>query len=167
MLAVVTASCAQSPQTDINKIFEYCGKEKSDPAVVAKMKHLGININGDGYKYYQPKSRTDYKLVRITLNPQPTYNDIQGISISWNKDPGLSYEEIQQLVEINMPKRGSKELQIDDGLSFASRYIMVGYKPNATQALINQVTVTCAKNNLDKCWQIDFSCFDFVHPESD
>ncbi|MBI3561569.1 MAG: hypothetical protein HY080_07640 [Gammaproteobacteria bacterium] len=159
-------ACAQSPSSGVYRIYEYCRKEKTDPTVVALIKKLGLEDAGGGgeyYKYYQPQSRTDYKLVSVTINPQPTLNDIQGFSISWKK-PGLTYEEIQQLVGFALPPRGAKELHVG-GLNFESRYRVTGYKYDDKLPALSDITVICEKNSYDACTQIDIDCFEFVHPD--
>jgi hypothetical protein len=164
-ILVTAVSCAaQSPQASIKNIYEYCGKDKTDPSVVEKMKQLEIDINGDGFKYYEAKSKTDYSHISITVNPQPTYQDIQGIFITWDRSAGLTFEDIQGLVGLTLPTRHSTAIHTDQASTNETQYYVLGQE-NPNQSNINQVTVTCAKNNYDSCYEIQISCFPFVHPD--
>lgn len=163
-----TASCSHSPETPIYKIYELCGKEKTDPVVVAKIKELDLEdvARGGGHydRYYEPQSRTDYKYVSVTINPQPTLSNIQGIFITWKKDlGGLSYEEIQRTVGIALPKRGAKEIQTDQAMDYSTKFYVQDHK--SLHHIDSQVTVTCAKNDYNRCCEIDIACFGFVHPD--
>ena len=158
-----TASCSKPPQTPIYKIYEYCRKDKTGETVVAKLQQLGLDLDKEDSKYYEPKSRTDYKYVRVTLNPQ-TEKNIQGFFITWKKDlGGLTYEEIQQMAGITLPKRGAKELQVSESSGNETRFYVTNHE--SLHHPDSQVTVVCERNNYDKCWQIDIDCFEFVHPE--
>lgn len=168
-IAFGTLSCTQPvplPETPIHKIYELCGKKKTDAAVIAKFKQLGLEDSagggGDYSRYHEPKSRTDYKLVSVTINPQPTYNTIQGIFITWKNSPGLTYEEVQQSVGITLPKRGSTSIHTSDASGDTRFYVQ---NQEQLKHPDSQVTVTCAKNNYDVCWQIDIACFAFTHPD--
>ena len=154
------------PISEIHNIYEYCRKAKTDPAVIAKMKKLGLKLNlyeGGAYRYFEPVLPLDYRLIDITLNPQ-TYRTIQGISLFWKKDPGLSYETIQRLTGLSLPPRGAKEIRID-GIG-DTRFYVLGHE-NTRHPELTQVTITCAPNNYDQCWQIDIACYGFEHAESD
>ncbi|MBI3561568.1 MAG: hypothetical protein HY080_07635 [Gammaproteobacteria bacterium] len=159
-------ACAQSPSSGVYRIYEYCRKEKTDPTVVALIKKLGLEDAGGGgeyYKYYQPGLSTDYKLISMRINPQPTLSDIQGFSIHWKK-PGLTYEEIQQLVGLSLPPRGSKEIHSSEDGS-ESRYSLLEYKYSNGLPTLDEVAILCTKNSYDTCTQIDIHCFPFVHPD--
>lgn len=157
-----TLSCSTPPETPIYKIHEYCRKDKTDPAVVVKMRLLGLDLSKEDSKYFEPKSRTDYKYILVALNPQ-TDMDIQGFFITWKKDMGgLTYEEIQQRVGLTLPKRGAKEIRAGQSFGDETEYSIRGYE-NAKHPDLLHVTVTCAKDNYDMCWEIDIACFDFVH----
>ena len=149
----------------IYKIHEYCRKDKSDPAVIAKMQKIGVDLNADGdggSRFFEPVARTDYRYILFKLNPQ-TYNTIQGISINWNDAPGLSYEEIQQLTGLDLPKRGAKEIQVSTS-AYQTRFYVLGHE-NATHPDLTQVTVICAPDNYDRCSQIDIACYGFAHAD--
>ncbi|MBI3561918.1 MAG: hypothetical protein HY080_09420 [Gammaproteobacteria bacterium] len=166
ILVLNAVACAQSPPSGVYRIYEYCRKEKTDPTVVSLVKKLGLDAESGGggyFKFYQPRSRTDYDYIHVTMNPQPTLNDIQGMSITWKK-PGLTYEEIQQLVGLALPLRGSKEIYSEKG-GFQARYHVADYKYNAGSPALSDIVVICEKNSYDACTQIDIHCFEFVHPD--
>jgi len=155
-----TLSCThQPPETPIYKIYEFCRKDKTDAAFVARMHQLGLDISKEESKFFVPKTRTDYDYFKFTLNPQ---NDktLQGFFITWKKTPGLTYEEIQHLVGITMPNRGSKELRSSETAGNTRFYVLNHQSLNHPDS---QVTLTCAKNNYDVCWEIQLACFEFVH----
>jgi len=155
-----TLSCThQQPVTPIYRIYEYCQKDKIDKSFVAKMQQLGLDISKEESKFFVPKSRTDYDYFKVTLNPQAD-KTIQGFFITWKKTPGLTYEEIQQQVGITMPSRGSKELRISESAGNTRFYVLNHKSLNHPDS---QVTITCAKNNYDVCWEIQLACFEFVH----
>lgn len=165
LLVLSSISCAEQSASNIHNIYSYCAKSKSNPNVDKLIKNLGLEFDGGNYsKYYKPLSRTDIKLLNITLNPQPTYDNIQGIAMFWQKEPGLSYEEIQKLAGMNLPKRDSKSIQTDQSSQKFTRFYILG-KDNPGYPDIAQVTFTCKKNDLNSCWQFDIDCFGFVHPE--
>ena len=154
------------PIAEIHNIYEYCRKTKTDPAVTAKMKKLGLNLGGDidrASRYFEPVLSMDYRLIGITLNPQ-TYQTIQGITLFWKKDPGLSYETIQQLTGLRLPERGAKEIRISDP-GYVVRFYILGHE-NALHPELTQVTFTCSPGKIyDQCWQIDIACYGFVHAD--
>lgn len=168
LLASVSASCAQVPTTPIHKIYDLCRKDKSDPVVLTKFKELGLADEGGGkgyFRYYEPRLRTDYKFILVVINPQPTLNSIQGFFITWKKDlGGLTYEEVQRMVGVTLPKRDAKVIRTDQAMDYSTKYYVLGHE-NSKHPDLTQVTVTCAKNNYDRCWEIDIACFGFVHPD--
>ena len=167
LFAVSLSACSHVPETPIYKIYELCGKNKSDPAVVAKFKELGLEDEGGGkgyFRYYEPKTRTDYKLVDVRINPQPGLESIQGFFITWQHDlGGLTYEEIQQMIGISLPRRGAKETRTSQFLDTETQYYVQNHE--SLHHIDSQVTVTCAKNDYGRCWEIDIACFGFVHPD--
>ena len=154
------------PIAEIHNIYEYCRKTRTDPAVTAKMKKLGLKLSrheGGASRYFEPVLPTDYRLIDITLNPQ-TYDTIQGISLFWKKDPGLSYETIQQLTGLRLPERGAKEIRISDP-GHIVRFYVLGHE-NALYPELTQVTFTCTPGKIyDQCWEIDIACYGFVHAD--
>lgn len=162
VIVLGTLSCSTPPETPIYKIHEYCRKDKTDPVVVAKMQQLGLDLSKDESKFFEPTSRTDYRYINVTLNPQ-TDKNIQGFFIVWKKDlGGLTYEEIQQQVGLTLPKRGAKGIRTDQASGNKTNYYVLGHE-NAQHPDLIQVTVTCAKNNYEVCWEIKMACFGFVH----
>ncbi len=163
------SSCSKPPKTEIYNLHQYCRKEVTNPDVIAKIKSLGLEdkggAGGDYSNFFEPKSRFDYKYLLIVLNPQ-TYKNIQSMHVKWNKNSGLTYEEIQQLTGLVLPKRGDKVMRADQGDVDETRYYVLGHE-NSKHPNLSQVTVTCAKNSYDLCWEVDIDCFGFVHPESD
>lgn len=135
--------------------------------VQAKFKELGLKDMGGGKwysRYYEPRSRMDYKYVSVTINPQPTLNSIQGFFITWKKDLGrLTYEEIQRKVGISLPKCGAKEIHVSQFLDTETKYYVRNLE--SLHHIDSQVTVTCGKNNYDQCWEVKLACFGFVHPD--
>lgn len=75
---------------------------------------------------------------------------------------GLTYEEIQQAVGLTLPKRGEKAIRTSQLMDDETKYYVLGHE-NPHHPNLTQVTVTCAKNNYDVCWEIDIACFSFVH----
>lgn len=162
VIVLGTLSCTTLPETPIYKIHEYCRKDKTNEAVVAKMQQLGLDLSKEDSKFFEPKARTDYKYILVTLNPQ-TDKNIQSFFITWKKDlGGLTYEEIQQMVGVTLPKRGAKVIRASQFMDYETKYYVLGHE-NPQHPDLTQVTVTCAKNNYDVCWAIDISCFGFVH----
>ena len=167
LLVLGTAACTRVPETPVYKIYELCQKEKSDPAVQAKFKELGLEDKGGGKwysRFYVPPSRMDFDYVSVTINPQPGINRIQGFFITWKKDLGsLAYEEVQRMVGISLPKRGAKEIQVSQFLDDQTQYYVQNHE--SLHHVDSQVTVTCGKNDYDRCWEIKLTCFGFVHPD--
>ena len=154
------------PIAEIHNIYEYCRKAKTDLVVTAKMKKLGLNLGGDidrASRFFEPALPTDFDFISITLNPQ-TYQTIQGIFITWQKNPGLSYETIQRLTGLRLPERGAKEIRISDP-GHVVRFYILGHE-NALHPELTQVTFTCTPGKIyDQCWELKIACYGFVHAD--
>ena len=154
------------PIAEIHNIYEYCRKTRTDPAVIAKLKTLGLDLSVDGdgaTRFFEPVLHTDYDFISITLNPQ-TYQTIQGIFITWQKNPGLSYETIQRLTGLSLPPRGAKEIRVGGADFSETSFYILGHQ-NAHHPELTQVTFTCAPNNYDRCWELKIACYGFVHAD--
>lgn len=156
-----TLSCMKPPKTEIYNIHEYCRKNKSDTAVVTKIKQLGMKEDGNtAYLYhYNTKLRTDYS--ELVFRADPRTKTIHDITVSWSGrgDP-LSYEEIQQLVGVVLPKRGAMEI-LSHQEADRTEYSVLGDK-NLQHPNLPRVAVACAKDNYDQCWRLTIDCVDFA-----
>lgn len=156
-------SCMKPPKTEIYNVHEICRKDITGAVVVEKLQQLGLEDHGGVYsRHYKKERRTDH--TEVVIRTDPKTKAIHDITVSWsNRGDELSYEEIQQLAGLTMPRRGAKEIRVHQETDW-TRYSVLGNKngqhPNRTQ-----VTVACAKDNYDVCWEIQMACFGFVHPD--